>query len=90
MYNILFFILVVLIVTYSVKYIIYRWKPVVRTSVTDVVLIDRFRADKQNNVVETITREQYAHKEPPENLERAMTMTHYHINGRSLDLKHKL
>ena len=86
--NIFFYILVLLSILYLVKYLVQRFYPTVKTTVSDVVLIDRFNV--KNNVVETITREQYAKKIPPENMERDRTMTHYHINGRSLDKKHLL
>ena len=88
MYNILFFIVCILVLSYTVKYFVGRYVPAIKTGVRDVVLIDRFKA--KHNVVEEITREQYAKKIPPQNMERDRTMTHYHINGRSLDKKHLL
>ena len=88
MYNILFFILVVLIVSYTVKYLFDRFYPIeVSTRVSDVVLIDRFRKNRSDGVVETITREQYVTREPVDE-KRDNKMLKYHINGKLLDKKH--
>tara|TARA_B100000902_G_C26844304_1_gene684951 strand:+ start:111 stop:383 length:273 start_codon:yes stop_codon:yes gene_type:complete len=90
MYNILFFILIILILVYVIKHIVARFYPTIRTGVSDIVLLDRYRLKREDNLVETITREQFVKKIPPENLERDQTMTHYHINRRVLDKKHLL
>ena len=88
MYNILFFILVILVVSYTIKYIIDRFYPVnVSTRVSDVVLIDRFRKKRDDGVVETITREQYVSREPVDE-NRNDRFLKYHINGKILDKKH--
>ena len=90
MHNILFFILIILILVYVITHIVSRFYPSIRTGVSDIVLLDRYRIKREDNLVETITREQFVKKIPPENLERDRTMTHYHINGRSLDKLHLL
>lgn len=70
MYNILFFILIILILVYVIKHTISRFYPTIRTGVSDVILLDRYRIKREDNLVETITREQFVKKIPPENLER--------------------
>tara|TARA_Y100000022_G_scaffold175532_1_gene164256 strand:- start:225 stop:479 length:255 start_codon:yes stop_codon:yes gene_type:complete len=82
MYNILFFILVCLLVIYVVHYFVNRFYPLNKKE----IVLDRHFI--QDDLVETITREGYANKEIPTNPERDATMTHYHINGRSLDKQH--
>ena len=85
----LFFIFLVLIISYFLRYLYMKYFPIIKTKVSNVVIVDRFKIERK--VIETATKERLDTDIEEFNEEcRDNTLTNYHINGRLLDKQHLL